>query len=128
MISTDRTSGFTLVEVMVVVVIIGILSAIAMGRFAGQTDRARRQATRVTIASIRTAIDRYEMEVGEYPDSLEKLVIEGDENWPGPFLPDEDVPTDAWGNDLKFEIIGKRYRVTSPAKDGRLGTADDIWK
>ena len=120
--------GFTLVEIMIVVIIIGILSAVAIGHFAGQTEKARWEATRLTIQSIRGAIDRYEMELGDYPDSLEKLVIEGDENWPGPFLPDEEVPKDAWGNDLKYEITGKRYRVTSPGKDGQLGTKDDLWK
>jgi hypothetical protein len=55
-------------------------------------------------------------------------VIDGDANCPGPFFDSEQVPRDGWGNDFKYEIVGKRVKVTSPGKDGAFGTGDDLWK
>lgn len=121
-------AGFTLVEILVVVLIIGILATIAATKMTGHGEKARIVATRATIDSVRLAIDRYELELGKYPADLHELIIEGDEKWPGPFLDQEDDPKDAWGNLLAYEIRGKRVRVTSAGPDGQMATADDIWK
>ena len=121
-------TGFTLIEVMAVVVIIGILATVAVVHMTGATEDTRREATRVSIMALRTAVLQYEVKVGEFPESLDQLVVEGDDDWPGPFLDEEEVPKDGWGNDFHYEILGKRYRITSAARDGQFGTEDDIWK
>ena len=120
--------GFTLVEMMLVVMIIGILATVVAVSMTDNSEKARIASTRLTIDSIRHAIVRFEMEVGRYPNEMHDLVIEGDEKWPGPFLDSTDVPRDGWGNEFKYEIVGKRVKVTSPGKDGQFGTDDDIWK
>jgi len=121
-------SGFTLIEILLVVAILGVLAAIVAVRTIGATDKARRQATWTQAANIKTAIAQFEMELGRLPKNLKELVVEGDENWPGPFLDSEEVPRDAWGNEFQMEVRGKRLRVTSPGPDGQLGTDDDLWK
>lgn len=120
--------GFTLIEVLLVVAILGILATIVAVKTIGQTDKAKRQAAWTQATSIKTAIAQFEMEVGRLPKDLQELVFEGDANWPGPFLDSEEVPKDPWGNDFTMEIAGKRIRVTSPGPDGQLGTEDDLWK
>ena len=119
--------GFTLIEILVVIVILGILSTIVVVRTSKYSEQARIQATRATIASIVAAVGSYEMQIGRYPPDLADLVKEGDANWPGPFLETSDVPRDAWGNPFDYTIPGKRVRITSPGPDGVLGSPDDIW-
>ena len=123
-----QRAGFTLIEILMVVVILGILAAIVGVKTIGQGDKARRQAAWAQAANLKTSIAQFEMDVGRLPRNLNELVIEGDEAWPGPFLDSEEVPNDPWGNEYHMEIRGKRIRVTSPGPDGQLGTDDDLWK
>lgn len=119
--------GFTLIEILLVVSILGILASIVVVKMTNQAGKAKITATRVTIESIKVAIDRYEMELSKYPENLAELVKEGDEKWPGPFLDQQEVPKDQWGQEFKYEIIGKRVRITSAGPDQQMGTADDLW-
>lgn len=121
-------SGFTLVEILLVVAILGILAGIVAIKTVGQTEKARRQTTWTQIAALKTAIAQFEMEVGRLPTDLQELVVKGDDKWPGPFLDSDHVPTDGWGNEFKYEFKDKLIRITSPGPDGQLGTADDLWK
>lgn len=124
----NRRQAFTLIEVLLVVTILGILATLVAVKTFGQTDRVRRQATWAQIDLLKTAIAQFEMEVGRLPKDLQELVVEGDEKWPGPFLDTDTVPLDQWGNEFRYEVKGKRVRVTSPGPDGQLGSDDDLWK
>lgn len=125
----DRArQAFTLIEVLLVVGIIGILAALVAASTVGHAEKARRNATWLQIGTLKTSISQFEMEVGRYPNDLQELVIEGDKNWPGPFIDAEELPKDGWGNDFAMEKKGKRIRVTSPGPDGQFNTEDDLWK
>jgi general secretion pathway protein G len=126
--SKEKRHGFTLVEMLMVVVIIGILSTIVVTKLSGHTEKARRQTTWAQAVLLKTAIAQFEMEVGRLPQNLAELIYQGDEDWPGPFLDSEVVPKDGWGNDFKMEKKGKLIRVTSPGHDGNFDTDDDLWK
>ena len=121
-------AGFSLIELLLVVAIIGILAGVVAIRIAPAQDGAREAATRASIAGIRTAIGAYTMTIGREPADLQELVKVGDADWPGPFLDTATVPRDGWGQEFKYEIVAKRARVTSPGKDGQFGTKDDLWK
>ncbi|MBN1674512.1 MAG: type II secretion system protein GspG [Kiritimatiellae bacterium] len=84
--------GFTLVEIMLVVVIIGILAGLAVTRFTGRTEDARRNAAKAEIARIKTAVDLYEVDNGKFPSSLGELVPK--------YL--DKAPKDPWGNDYIY--------------------------
>mgnify|MGYP006298050383 CR=1 FL=1 len=106
------TKGFTFLEIMFVVVIIGILLALVGPRLVGRSEKARVQATKAQIKSIETAIKTYEMDLGRFPEDLEGLIEEpsDEEMWDGPYLDSDVVPTDAWGQDFEYKVPGEHNR------------------
>ena len=127
--------GFTLVELLLVLVILGVLAGIVVPRFAGQTERARETAAETQISAFKTALSTYEVDMGGYPkgkDGLKELIAQprNAKNWRGPYLEKNEVPKDPWGNDYIYESPGKHnpnsYDLMSMGKDGRVGGDDDV--
>ncbi|MBN3039509.1 MAG: type II secretion system major pseudopilin GspG [Candidatus Omnitrophica bacterium] len=121
--------SFTLVELMLVVIIIGILGSIVVPRLAGKAEKARVAAARADVESnIPAALDMYEMDVGEYPQNLQDLIQNpGTEGWDGPYL--KKLPKDPWKRDYYYKTPGDHgidYDIASSGKDGTIGSDDDI--
>ncbi len=119
--------GFTLVELMLVVIIIGTLVAMVMPRLAGRTEQAKRAAARADIeANIASALDLYEIDHGTYPDNLEVLMEKKDGH--GPYL--KKSPIDPWSHTYKYAYPGTHgdYDLYSYGKDGvdNSGEGDDV--
>ena len=120
-------SGFTLVEVLLVVVIIGILVAVVMPRLTGRGREAEISAAKASIANISLALDMYEVDNGCYPPSMQSLLVKGSEiNWRGPYLRTEDIPTDPWGNQFAYSQKDNGFELRSAGPNGTPGDADDI--
>ena len=98
-----KRSGFTLIEVILVVVIIGILAGIAIPRIAGKADKAKISQGKANITALETALADYNMENSEYPSSLDGLM---DTSKGGPFLQKKKIPKDPWGNDFVYSAPG----------------------
>jgi general secretion pathway protein G len=127
--------GFTLVELMLVLVILGILAGLVLPKFAGRSQQARITAAMTQIATFNTALGAYEVDTGSYPreqDGLRALVVQPPDvtGWRGPYL-ESDVPLDPWGHPYVYAYPGKLnpsgYDIISAGPDGQLGTADDIF-
>ena len=123
-VARKAQQGFTLIEIMVVVGIIGLLVAVLIPNVMGKMNEARIASARVQIKNVEEALVAYSMKHGgKYPDSLEVLTEETD---------DEDAllqggVEDPWGNALQLEKRGKkRPKITSAGPDGEMGTEDDI--
>ncbi len=108
-------AGFTLIEVMVVVVILGILAAMIVPKIMGKPDEARRATAKSDIRTIEQALEMYRLSNFTYPDTdqgLEALVTkpEGAKNWQkGGYL--KRVPKDPWGNEYKYLSPGVRSDI-----------------
>jgi general secretion pathway protein G len=123
-----KRAGFTLIEVMMVVVILGILAAVVMPKIAGSGDKARRAATRASIKGIVVGVNMYRMEVGRLPQNLKALIEnDGASSWDGPYL-EGGVPQDAWGLEFSYtpNSDGKSFTIKSAGPDNQMGTGDDL--
>ena len=123
-------NGFTLVEIMAVIIIIGLLAAVAAVNFLGQTDKARVATTKANLKTLHNAVAQFKMDTGRFPtedEGLEVLVDPpGDiQNYqPGGYLDSTEVPLDAWGNEFiyqRYPESGKPYVVISYGADGEEG-------
>jgi len=135
-LSVLRFGGFTLIELMLVLVILATLSAIVVPKLTGQSKRAKIVAAQTQIADFATALDTFEIAVGRYPTTVEGLraLIERPtseaDDWQGPYLSRNVVPLDQWGNEFQYRCPGQYnpdgYDLYSYGPDGRLGGDDDI--
>jgi len=123
--------GFTLIELMLVVIIIGVLIAMVMPRLAGRSEQARKIAAKADIESnLAMALDMYELDNGTYPASLDDLMKKPPEatNWNGPYL--KKRSKDPWGRDYHYKFPGEKnpdsYDLSSNGRDGSEGGGDDI--
>ena len=122
-----RNEGFTLIEILLVVMIIGILAAIAVPRLTGKVEGAQRNAAKQGISVIEGAIDVYEVDNGRLPESLQSLMTKGSEpNWQGPYLRKAESLKDPWGTDFQYSKQGNMFSVISAGPDLSFGSSDDV--
>lgn len=121
-IAKKAKQGFTLIEILVVVAIIGMLGAVAVPAYMNYLADARISTAREQIKNIEQACNMYNAKFGKYPESLEKLQ-EGDDDNP-PILDGEIV--DPWGQEIKYEKKGKTIYLTSSGPNETFGDEDDI--
>ena len=122
------SAGFTLVEMLLVVVIIGVLTAVVAGNFGHKSDKAREAAARASISAIASAVEVYQMDMGNYPSSLDDLVTDpGSANWDGPYVKGgKDAMIDPWGTPFSYKANGAAFKVISAGKDRQTGSGDDL--
>ena len=135
---TDKTRiksnsrGFTLIEIMVVIVILGILAGLIIPRIMGRPEEARRLKAMIQIESLETALKLYKLDTGAYPDTeqgLQALVQPPDtgnavKNWrDGGYLEKGKLPADPWGNEFVYLSPGVHgeYDIMSYGSDGVQG-------
>jgi general secretion pathway protein G len=127
--------GFTLIELMLVLVILATLATIVAPKLTGQSQKAKKTAARTQISQFEVALDAFEIDMGRYPTTAEGLraLVEkppsDSENWTQPYLK-QAVPLDPWKNEYVYRYPGQYnrdgYDLYSYGPDGRQGGDDDI--
>ena len=126
-------SGFTLIEILLVIVMIGILSSVLVSRLSGRSQEARITRAQADIAGpLNLSLDMFEQDVGRYPTNAEGLMSlvqnPGLTGWKGPYLKGGLKP-DPWGQPYLYRLDESNptmYYVASAGPDQQFGTEDDI--
>ncbi|MEW6715532.1 MAG: type II secretion system major pseudopilin GspG [Nitrospirota bacterium] len=120
--------GFTLIELMVVMIILGLLAALVAPKVFNKLGKANTNAAYAQIELLGTALDSFRLDVGRYPttsEGLEALIkpVSGDEGWHGPYLKKSEIPLDPWHNPYHYECPGNHgdYDLYSYGKDNAEG-------
>ncbi len=125
--------GFTIVELMAVLIILGLLATVVAVNVVGRIDKAKVISTKTSLKKLHSAVLAFKLDTGEYPSEeaglLELVEQPSDvENWqPGGYLETTDVPNDGWGREFIYERYpesGKPFRVVSYGADGEEGGED----
>jgi len=124
--------GFTLLELLVVILIIGLLTGIVAPRFLGQVSKSEVTAARAQLDALDKALQGYRMDTGRYPTTaqgLRALVQQppDEPRWRGPYL-QGDVPADPWGSTYQYRVpgaAGKEFDLLSYGKDRTAGGSGD---
>ncbi|WDN90305.1 general secretion pathway protein G [Desulfosarcina sp. BuS5] len=119
--------GFTLIEILIVMVILGLLAALVGPKMFGKVGKSKQKAAKAQISLLETALDTFRLDMGRYPTSEEGLEAlrtkpADSEKWDGPYIPKK-VPLDPWSNPYEYQSPGENgdYDIISFGADG---TAD----
>jgi general secretion pathway protein G len=122
-----KEHGFTLIEMLIVMVILGLLAALVGPRMFGKVGKSKQKAAKAQISLFETALDTYRLDVGKYPTTEMGLQALRDkpedvERWDGPYLPKE-VPLDPWGRPYEYRCPGDHgeFDILSFGADGSPG-------
>jgi len=120
-----KSKGFTLVELLIVMVILGLLSAIVAPRMFSKVSSAKTGTAKAQMQVIATALDSYRLDLGDYPKSLDLLVTSDIEYWDGPYFP-KAIPLDPWKNAYVYNTntndnTGEGFTLKSLGRDKKVG-------
>lgn len=133
--SQNLRKAFTLIELLLVLVILAILAAVVVPKFAGRSEQARKTAAKTDIKTIETALDAFEQDNGHYPSTesgLSALVTQPSDatNWHGPYLKGNVVPQDPWKHPYQYRFPGSQnpngYDLYSTGPDGKDSSGNEI--
>jgi len=129
--SKSPQTGFTLIEMLVVLVIIGMLAGLVGPKLFGRVDSSKVKTAEVQIKMLKGSLETFRLDVGRLPTQAEGLVVlnqaptdeRAKAHWRGPYL-DQDVPLDPWGNNYIYSLPGAKdqpFALYSWGADGKRG-------
>jgi len=130
-----KTKGFTMIELMAVLIILGLLATLLARNFMGQIEKSQITTTKVNLRDLQTAVNQFKMDTGRFPTEDEglRVLIEQPSDvtgYPeGGYLQTTELPKDGWGVDFIYEPYpesGKPFAIRSCGPDKEPGTDDDL--
>lgn len=118
--------GFTLIELVVVILILAILAALIVPRIVGRTGDAKRAKAATDISTLRSLVNTYRADCDKYPETLQDLRAKPSDvdGWHGPYT-DKEIPTDPWQNEYDYQVNGDDFTIKSYGADGAPGGDGD---
>ena len=124
MVKRHAQTGFTLIELLIVMAILAMLAALVGPALFDRLDKGKQSTAASQISQLELALDQYRLDVGHYPNSLEALVrnVDDEDGWDGPYLNRADeVPLDPWKNEFVYSRVGRSFSLLSYGADGVEG-------
>jgi general secretion pathway protein G len=128
--------GFTMVELMAILIIIGLLATLVVTKVASKIEQARFITTKANLKMLHSAVNQFRMDMGRFPTEDKGLLElveqpdDGEGKWEaGGYLETTELPKDGWGYDFIYELFpesGKQFVIRSVGPDGEEGTEDDL--
>ena len=127
--------GFTLIELMVVLVILGLLAALVAPKVLNRLGKSKQKIAKTQIEMLSSALDQFKLDTGRYPtteEGLEALIKNpGIEGWDGPYLKKRKIPKDPWGRPYIYRCPGEHgefdlYSLGADGKPGGTGENADV--
>ena len=127
--------GFTMIELMAVLIILGLLATVLVKNFMGQTDKAKATTTKVNLRELQTLVNQFNMDTSRFPTEDEGLMVLIEQpsdviEYPeAGYIETTELPKDGWNIDFIFELYpesGKPFAIRSCGPDREPGTDDDL--
>ncbi|MCP4155468.1 MAG: type II secretion system major pseudopilin GspG [bacterium] len=122
-----REKGFTLIEIIIVVIIMSLIATLIVPRLFKKVEKSKQKIAKTQIIMLENAIKMFKLDTGRYPSKKEGLTAMLEKpakvsNWDGPYL-EKGLPKDPWGKDYIYDFPGKNYtfEITSFGADGQKG-------
>jgi general secretion pathway protein G len=126
---TRLRSGFTLIELIVVIALVAVLAAVVAPNLLGKASEANRKSALVQLEKIASAVELYRLETGRYPEEMIDLVEQptGLDRWQGPYVRKRSQLLDPWGNAIVLQVPGEKgaFDIISYGGDGQPGGEGD---
>jgi general secretion pathway protein G len=129
--TVSSQSGFTLLEIIIVLGIVGTLMAVLVGGLGSGGDSAKKKETAIKVNNVQSSLLKYQADVGSYPKKEEGLAALLTNpgigaKWSGPYIGAEEDLQDSWNNKFEYELTPKGIKIISNGKDGQAGSEDDL--
>jgi general secretion pathway protein G len=118
----EHEKGFTLIEILIVVMIIGLLASFVAPNLIGRYERSKEEITKAQVEMLSSGVLSFKLDLNRYPTSLEELTKSTDPKWRGPYLSKQELPKDPWGKDYQYKTPGDHgpFDLFSLGPDGTL--------
>jgi general secretion pathway protein G len=102
----NRQAGFTLIEILIVVMIIGLLASFVAPNLIGRYERSKEEIAKAQVEMLSSGVLSFKLDLNRYPTTLDELLKSTDPKWRGPYLSKQTLPQDPWGKDYLYKVPG----------------------
>lgn len=116
--------GFTLIEILIVVAIIGLIASLIAPNLIGRFERSKEEITKAQLETLSSAVQAFNLDMSKFPATLEELINSSDPKWRGPYLSKRIIPKDPWGRDYQYKTPGEHgpFDLYSFGPDGQMNS------
>jgi general secretion pathway protein G len=114
--------GFTLIEMLLVVLILGLLASLITPNLMDRFERSKEEITKAQVELLSSGIQSFMLDMGRCPNTLNELITSSEPKWRGPYLSKKEVPADGWGKEYQYKCPGDNghFDLYSLGPNGRL--------